>query len=247
MALVRPLRGFVPVIGENTFLADTAAIIGDVTVGRDCSIWFGAVLRGDVNKITVGDRVNIQDGVVVHTLYQRSVTEIGDDVSIGHNANIHGARIESRCLIGMGATVLDHAVVGTGSIVAANSLVLSRNFQFNPSTMQRQPAGPMRQIMNPAFIVGVWDGTIDICLPYIKGYVPPYYVTVINYTVPDVQGYTTEQTHEGWMVTFSTSLFSASTYTFTFEIFSRTGGANLTITNPWYSPVQYSGSISQLY
>ena len=112
MALVRPLRGFVPVIGENTFLADTAAIIGDVTVGRDCSIWFGAVLRGDVNKITVGDRVNIQDGVVVHTLYQRSVTEIGDDVSIGHNANIHGARIESRCLIGMGATVLDHAVVG---------------------------------------------------------------------------------------------------------------------------------------
>lgn len=83
MALVRSLRGFVPVIGENTFLADTAAIIGDVTVGRDCSIWFGAVLRGDVNKITVGDRVNIQDGVVVHTLYQRSVTEIGDDVSIG--------------------------------------------------------------------------------------------------------------------------------------------------------------------
>ena len=109
-----------------------------------------------------------------------------------------------------------------------DSLVLSRNFQFNPSTMQRQPAGPMRQIMNPAFNVGVWDGTIDICLPYIKGY-------------------TTEQTHEGWMVTFSTSLFSASTYTFTFEIFSRTGGANLTITNPWYSPVQYSGSISQLY
>ena len=126
MALVRSLRGFVPVIGENTFLADTAAIIGDVTVGRDCSIWFGAVLRGDVNKITVGDRVNIQDGVVVHTLYQRSVTEIGDDVSIGHNANFHGARSESRCLIGMGATVLDLAVVGTGSIVAANSLVLSR-------------------------------------------------------------------------------------------------------------------------
>ena len=98
-----------------------------------------------------------------------------------------------------------------------DSLVLSRNFQFNPSTMQRQPAGPMRQIMNPAFNVGVWDGTIDICLPYIKGYVPPYYVTVLNYTVSDVQGYTTEQTHEGWMVTFSTSLFSASTYTFTFE------------------------------
>lgn len=128
-----------------------------------------------------------------------------------------------------------------------DSLVLSRNFQFNPTTFQRQPAGPMRQIMNPAFNVGMWDGTADITLPYIKGYVPPYYVTIINYTVSDLQGYITEQTHEGWMVTFSTSLFSASTYTFTFEIFSRTGGATLTITNPWYNPVQYTGSISQLY
>ena len=124
-----------------------------------------------------------------------------------------------------------------------DSVILSRNFQFNPQTMQRQP----RQIINPAFNVGVWDGTVDICLPYVKGYVPPYYTTIINYTVPNVQGYTTEQTHEGWMVTFSTSLFSASTYTFTFEIFSRTGGANLTITNPWYNPVEYSGTISQLY
>ena len=105
----------------------------------------------------------------------------------------------------------------------------------------------LRQIMNPAFNVGMWDGTADITLPYIKGYVPPYYVTIINYTVSDLQGYITEQTHEGWMVTFSTSLFSASTYTFTFEIFSRTGGATLTITNPWYNPVQYTGSISQLY
>lgn len=146
MALVRSLRGFVPVIGENTFLADTAAIIGDVTVGRDCSIWFGAVLRGDVNKITVGDRVNIQDGVVVHTLYQRSVTEIGDDVSIGHNANIHGARIESRCLIGMGVTVLDHAVVGTGSIVAANSLVLSRTVIEPGSVYAGVPAKRVKDV-----------------------------------------------------------------------------------------------------
>ena len=128
MALVRPLRGFVPVIGENTFLADTAAIIGDV------------------NKITVGDRVNIQDGVVVHTLYQRSVTEIGDDVSIGHNANIHGARIESRCLIGMGATVLDHAVVGTGSIVAANSLVLSRTVIEPGSVYAGVPAKRVKDV-----------------------------------------------------------------------------------------------------
>ena len=128
-----------------------------------------------------------------------------------------------------------------------DSLVQSRNFQFNPQSMQRQPAGPLRQIMNPEFSLGIWDGTADICLPYIKGYVAPYYVTIINYTVSDLQGYTTEQTQEGWMVSFSTSLFSASTYTFTLEIFSRTGGANLTITNPWYNPVQYTGTISQFY
>lgn len=112
-------------IGKGTFLAENATIIGDVTIGESCSIWYGAVLRGDVNTITVGDRVNIQDGAVVHTLYKRSVTEIGNDVSIGHNANIHGAKIEDKCLIGMGATILDNAVVGTGSIVAANSLVLT--------------------------------------------------------------------------------------------------------------------------
>lgn len=128
-----------------------------------------------------------------------------------------------------------------------DSIVLSRNFQFNPQTMQRMPAGPIRQLLNPQFNLGIWDGTMDICLPYIKGYVPPYYVTVLNYTIGNVQGYTTEQTHEGWMVTFSTSLFTASTYTFTLEIFTRTGGATLTITNPWYNPVQYSGTITQLY
>lgn len=128
-----------------------------------------------------------------------------------------------------------------------DSLVLSRNFQFNPSSMQRQPAGPMRQLMNPEFEVGIWDTTADICLPYIKGYVPPYYVTVINYTIPNLDHFTTEQTHEGWLVSFQTSLFSASTYTFTFEIFSKTGGAVLTISNPWYDNVEYWGTISQLY
>lgn len=125
MAIIRSVRGFTPVIGENTFLADNAVVVGDVAIGRDCSVWFGAVLRGDVNTIMLGDRVNIQDGVVIHTLYQRSVTEIGDDVSVGHNAVIHGAKIEPKCLIGINATLLDNVVVGTGSIVAANSLVLA--------------------------------------------------------------------------------------------------------------------------
>ena len=125
MALVKEVRGFTPEIGENTYLADNATIIGDVVIGKDCSIWFNAVLRGDVNSIRIGDRVNIQDGSVLHTLYQKSVVEIGDDVSVGHNVVIHGAKIENGALIGMGSVVLDHAVVGEGAIIAAGSVVLS--------------------------------------------------------------------------------------------------------------------------
>ena len=125
MAIIKELRGLVPKIGGNCFLAETAAVIGDVTIGDNCSVWYGTVLRGDVNTITVGNNVNIQDGAVIHTLYKRSMTMIGDNVSIGHNATIHGARIESNCLIGMGATVLDNAVVESGAIVAANALITS--------------------------------------------------------------------------------------------------------------------------
>ena len=125
MAIIKEIRGFTPVIGNDCFIAETAAIIGDVTMGDNCSIWYGTVLRGDVNSIVIGNNVNIQDGAVVHTLFQRSKTVIGDNVSIGHNATIHGAIIESNSLIGMGATILDNAVVGTGCIVAANALVLS--------------------------------------------------------------------------------------------------------------------------
>ncbi len=125
MALIKSVRGFTPSFGENCFLAENATIIGDVTVGNDCSIWFNTVLRGDVNTITIGDKVNIQDGAVVHTLYRRSVAKIGNNVSVGHNAVIHGAVIEDNCLIGMGAVVLDNAVIGRGSIIAANALVLT--------------------------------------------------------------------------------------------------------------------------
>ena len=129
MALIKKLNGIMPKIGRNTFLADNATIIGDVVIGDDCSVWFHAVLRGDVNAIRIGDRTNIQDGAVLHTLYKGSAnpsqTIIGSDVSIGHNAIIHGAVVEDKCLIGMGATLLDNAHIGTGCIVAANALVLS--------------------------------------------------------------------------------------------------------------------------
>lgn len=125
MAIIKEVRGIAPSIGENCFMAETAAIIGDVKIGNDCSIWYSTVLRGDVNSISIGNKVNIQDGAVIHTLYQRSKTVIGNNVSIGHNATIHGATIEDNCLIGMGATVLDNAIVESGAIVAANALVTS--------------------------------------------------------------------------------------------------------------------------
>ncbi|MBP3356779.1 MAG: gamma carbonic anhydrase family protein [Rikenellaceae bacterium] len=138
MAIIKKVRGHEPRVGEGTFLAETATLIGDVTVGRDCSIWFGAVLRGDVNTITVGDRTNIQDGAVIHTLYDGSKhpsqTHIGSDVSVGHNAIIHGATIGDQCLIGMGATILDNAVVPSGCIIAANALVLS-NARLEPDSV----------------------------------------------------------------------------------------------------------------
>ena len=120
MAIIRSVRGFTPEIGKD------CCVIGDVVMGDECSVWFGTVLRGDVNSIRIGNRVNIQDGSVLHTLYQKSTIEIGDDVSIGHNVVIHGAKIHDYALIGMGAVVMDDAEVGEGALVAAGSVVLSR-------------------------------------------------------------------------------------------------------------------------
>ena len=126
MALIIPVRGFTPTIGEGTFLAENATVIGDTVIGDDCSIWFNTVIRGDVNSIRIGNRVNIQDGSVLHTLYQKSTIEIGNDVSIGHNVTLHGCKIHDFALIGMGAVVMDDAEVGEGALVAAGSVVLSR-------------------------------------------------------------------------------------------------------------------------
>lgn len=125
MGLIKSVRGFTPRLGNNCYVAETAVIIGDVVAGDDCSFWFNVVIRGDVNSIRIGNKVNIQDGSVLHTLYQRSVIEIGDNVSIGHNAVIHGAKIHNNVLIGIGAVVLDHAEIGENSIIAAGSVVLT--------------------------------------------------------------------------------------------------------------------------
>ncbi|MBQ2235252.1 MAG: gamma carbonic anhydrase family protein [Muribaculaceae bacterium] len=120
--IVKKVRGFEPKMGRDCFVADNAVLVGDVTMGDECSIWFGAVLRGDVNTITIGNRVNIQDNSTIHTLYEKSVTEIGDDVSIGHNVVIHGAKIGNMALIGMGSIILDHAEIGEGAIIAAGKI-----------------------------------------------------------------------------------------------------------------------------
>jgi len=124
MALIKPVRGIHPQFGEYCFLADNATIVGEVTLGDYCSVWFNAVVRGDVHSITVGHHTNIQDGAVIHCTYQKAKTVIGNYVSIAHNAVVHGCTLEDEVLIGMGAIVMDGAVVQTGSIVAAGAIVL---------------------------------------------------------------------------------------------------------------------------
>lgn len=123
MAIIKSLRGFTPEFGKNCFLTETSVIVGDVIMGDDCTIWFNAIIRGDVNSIRIGNSVNIQDGAVIHCNYKDSVSTIRDNVSIGHNAIVHGATIEEGVLIGMGAIVMDHAIVKKNSIIAAGALV----------------------------------------------------------------------------------------------------------------------------
>ena len=146
MALIKSVRGFVPQIGDNCFLAENATIIGDVVIGKDCSIWFNTVLRGDVNSIKIGNLVNIQDGSVLHTLYEKSTIEIGDNVSVGHNVTIHGAKICDNVLIGMGAVILDHAVIGENSIIAAGAVVTSGTIVEPGSLYAGVPAKKIKDV-----------------------------------------------------------------------------------------------------
>lgn len=123
MAIIRTLLGKTPRIGENTFLAETATIIGDVEMGKDCSIWYNAVIRGDVHYITMGDKVNVQDNAMLHCTYEKFPLTIGNNVSIGHLAIVHGCTIQDNVLIGMGAIVMDDCLVESNSIVGAGSVV----------------------------------------------------------------------------------------------------------------------------
>ncbi|MBK9762151.1 MAG: gamma carbonic anhydrase family protein [Flavobacteriales bacterium] len=134
MSLIRPVRGFTPKFGKDPFLAETAVVIGDVIAGDRLSVWYNAVVRGDVNAIRIGDRVNIQDGAVLHCTYERSKLTIGNDVSIGHNAIVHGCTIHDKVLIGMGAIVMDNVVIGEGSVIAAGAVVL-QNMIVEPGSL----------------------------------------------------------------------------------------------------------------
>ena len=124
MAIIKTVRGFEPKFGNNCFFADNSVVVGDVVMGDNCTVWFNAVVRGDVNSIRIGNNTNIQDGAVVHCTYLKASTTIGSNVSVGHNAIVHGCVIEDNVLIGMGAIVMDNAVVKAGSVIAAGAVVL---------------------------------------------------------------------------------------------------------------------------
>jgi carbonic anhydrase/acetyltransferase-like protein (isoleucine patch superfamily) len=134
MPVILPVKGITPRIPDNCFIAPNATIVGDVIMEEGCSIWFNAVIRGDVNSIRMGKQVNVQDGAVIHCTYQKSQTLIGNNVSIGHNAIVHGCVIEDNVLIGMGAIVMDNARIGTNSIIAAGAVVLE-NTEVEPGSI----------------------------------------------------------------------------------------------------------------
>ena len=124
MPLILPIKGVSPKLGADCFVAENATIVGDVVLGDTCTVWFNAVIRGDVNAIRIGNKTNIQDGAVIHCTYQKAATTIGNNVSVGHNAIVHGCTVQDNVLIGMGAIVMDNAVVQEHCIVAAGSVVL---------------------------------------------------------------------------------------------------------------------------
>lgn len=146
MGLIRKLEGKEPVFGDNCWLAETAVVIGEVTMGKECTVWYNAVVRGDVHYIKMGSRVNVQDGAIIHCTYQKNPTEIGNDVSIGHNAIVHGCKIEDNVLIGMGAIVMDKVVVGSGSIIGAGSIVLEGTIIEPNSIYVGNPARKVKEV-----------------------------------------------------------------------------------------------------
>jgi carbonic anhydrase/acetyltransferase-like protein (isoleucine patch superfamily) len=156
MALIKPVKGVSPQFGNDCYIADNATIVGDVVMGDQCSVWFNAVVRGDVNAIRMGNKVNVQDNAVIHCTYQKAATTIGNNVSIGHNAIVHGCTVHDNVLIGMGAIVMDNAVIGSNSIIAAGAVVLENTIVEAGSVYAGVPAKKVKDI-NQELISGEID------------------------------------------------------------------------------------------
>jgi len=146
LPLILPVDNILPAWGKECFIAENATIVGDVVMGDQCSVWFNAVIRGDVNSIRLGNKVNVQDGAVIHCTYQRSSTIIGNNVSIGHNAIVHGCVIDDNVLVGMGSIIMDNAQVGTNSIIAAGAVVLENTIVEPGSVYAGIPAKKVKDI-----------------------------------------------------------------------------------------------------
>lgn len=146
MPVILPVKGVTPEIPEDCFVAPNATIVGDVVMGKECSVWFNAVIRGDVNKIRMGDKVNVQDGACIHCTYEKTQAIIGNNVSIGHNAIVHGCKVEDNVLIGMGAIVMDNVTVGSNSIIAAGAVVLEGTQIESGSIYAGVPAKKVKDI-----------------------------------------------------------------------------------------------------
>jgi carbonic anhydrase/acetyltransferase-like protein (isoleucine patch superfamily) len=151
MALIKSVRGSTPEFGTDNFFADNATLIGDIRTGEGCSFWFQCVVRGDVNAIRIGDHVNVQDGAVIHCTYERTKTWIGNEVSIGHQAIVHGCEVKDRVLIGMGSIVMDDAVIGEGSVIAAGAVVTEGTEVPPGSVFAGVPAKKVKELDRETF------------------------------------------------------------------------------------------------
>jgi len=151
MALIKSVRGHEPRMGKDCYLAETATLLGDVVMGDECSVWFNAVVRGDVNSIVMGNRVNIQDGAVIHCTYQKAATTIGNNVSIGHNALVHGCTVHDNVLIGMGSIVMDNCVIESNSIIAAGAVLLEGTHVESGSVYAGVPAKKVKELSKELF------------------------------------------------------------------------------------------------
>jgi carbonic anhydrase/acetyltransferase-like protein (isoleucine patch superfamily) len=165
MPVIKSVRGKTPSIPDNCFIAENATIVGEVTMGNQCSVWFSAVVRGDVNYIKMGNKVNVQDGAVIHGTYQKSATTIGNNVSIGHNALVHGCTIHDNVLVGMGSIVMDGCVVESNSIIAAGAVLTQNTLVKSGSIYAGVPAKKVKDI-NHELISGEINRIADAYIKY---------------------------------------------------------------------------------